>query len=173
MSRRDPDAFAEFVTATQPSLRRTAYLLCGDWAHASDHVQDGLVKVYRRWPRLRDQHALLAYARKAVTSATIDAHRRRSSTELPVERVAERAGTDPTQALVERDALRRALDTLGPRQRACVVLRHYEDLSVAEVADVLGVSEGTVKSQTARGLAALQQALGLDDDLTVDGRAAR
>ena len=79
-----------------------------------------------------------------------------------MERVGDRAGADPTQALVERDALRRALDALGPRQRACVVLRRYEDLSVAEVADVLGSSEGTVKSQTARGLAAVQEALGLD-----------
>lgn len=173
MTRRDPEAFAEFVTATQPALRRTAYLLCGDWSHASDHVQDGLIKVYRRWPRLRDQHALLAYARRAVTSAAIDAHRRRSSTEVPTSRFADHAGVDVAAEIDERDALSRALATLGPRQRACVVLRYYEDLPVDEVADLLRISPGTVKSQTSRGLAALQQALRLDDELTVDGRAAR
>lgn len=171
MPRRDPEAFTEFVTATQPALRRTAYLMCGDWSHASDHVQDGLIKVYRRWPRLHDQHALLAYARKAVTSATIDAHRRRSASEVPTDSFDERGARDHADTHGERDALRRALDHLGPRQRACVVLRHYEDLPVGEVAEILGVSEGTVKSQTARALTALQQLLGDSEELTVDGRA--
>lgn len=176
MARRDDEEFAVFVAASQASLRRTAYLLCGDWQLASDHVQDALIKVFRRWSRLHDDGALIAYARRAVVSVVIDSSRRRSSTETPLAAVVETAATAPNGAdeLVDRDLMLRCLRTLPARQRACVVLRYYDDLAVSEVAAALGINEGTVKSQTARGLTALkaayQQATG--EEITAGGARA-
>lgn len=158
-NRRDLDDFEAFVVASQASLRRTAYLMCGDWSMASDHVQEALIKVYRQWPRLRHLDAVQAYARRTVVNTVIDSKRRRSSTELPVAEVIDIAGRavrDHSGATVDRDLLMRCLGRLPARQRACVVLRYYEDLPVAEVAALLGIGEGTVKSSTSRGLAALQ-----------------
>jgi RNA polymerase sigma-70 factor (sigma-E family) len=150
-------AFVEFATAARPRLRSTAYLLCGDWHLASDHVQEGLIRVYVAWPRLRRQGGELAYARRAVVSAFLDARRRRSSGEVPTE-------PDPTAASREdvagsvtaRTALVQALRGLPERQRACVVLRYFEELDVAETAAALGCSQGTVKSQTFKALASLR-----------------
>ena len=159
MARRDEDEFLAFADASRSQLRRTAYLLCGDWHRAADITQEALIRVYVAWPRLERDHGLRAYARKAVVSVAIDQGRRRSSREVVglVERPAP-AVADPSATVVERLALLQALATLPPRQRACVVLRYYEDLSVAAVADALGCREGTVKSQTARGLEALRAA---------------
>jgi RNA polymerase sigma-70 factor (sigma-E family) len=173
MARRDPEVFTAFVLASQPRLRRTAYLLCGDWQLASDYVQDALIRVYRHWPRLRSEPEAHAYARKAVVSVVIDAKRRRSSSEVPVASVLDRTdGDDGPTRNADRDLLGRCLAQVPPRQRACLVLRHYDDLSVSEVAAVLGCSEGTVKSQTARGLETLQAAFAREtnDDLLVSGR---
>src|SRR3954451_11270550 len=88
---RDDREFEDFVAGSQPALRRTAYLLCGDWQLASDYVQEGLIRVYRRWPRLERDGRLHAYAKRAVVSAVLDARRRRSSTEYP--RLPERGRT--------------------------------------------------------------------------------
>ena len=173
MARRDAEAFTAFVVGCQASLRRTAYLLCGDWSAASDHVQEALIRVYRHWPRLGSDAEARSYARKAVVSVVIDSRRRRSSTELPVERVSDRAGTgDAAESSADRDLLTRCLATVPARQRACLVLRYYEDLSIAEVAGLLGCSEGTVKSQSARGLETLQAAFAraTDDTLLVSGK---
>jgi RNA polymerase sigma-70 factor (sigma-E family) len=152
MARLDSEAYTAFVLASQPRLRRMAYLMCGDWQLASDHVQEALIRVYRHWPRLRSEPEAHAYARKAVVSVVIDAKRKRSSTEVPVDSVADTRGDDATTRSANRDLLTRCLAQVPARQRACLVLRHYDDLSVGEVATVLGISEGTVKSQTARGL---------------------
>jgi DNA-directed RNA polymerase specialized sigma24 family protein len=75
--------FTEFAAANRARLRSTAYLLCGDWERASDHVQEGLIRVYVAWPRLVRKGGELAYARKAVVSAFLDSTRKRSSTEQP------------------------------------------------------------------------------------------
>ena len=154
---RDEAAFVEFAHASRDRLRRTAYLLCGDWDQASDLVQEGLVRVYVRWPRLVRQGGELAYARKAVVSAFLDHKRRRSSTERPQESDPTTAsGEDVARAVATRVALMAALADLPPRQRACVVLRYFEDLSVADTAALLGCTEGTVKSQTSRALFSLR-----------------
>ena len=173
MARRDAEEFTSFVLTSQPGLRRTAYLMCGDWQLASDHVQDALIRVYRHWPRLRGEAEARSYARKAVVSVVIDAKRRRASTEVPVESVVdESGGRDETDRSVDRDLLTRCLAQVPARQRACLVLRYYDDLPVSEVAAVLGCSEGTVKSQTARGLATLQATFAREtnDELLVSGR---
>ena len=154
---RDETAFIEFAEAVRGQLRRTAYLMCGDWEQASDHVQEGLIRVYVAWPRLTRAGREHAYARKAVVSAFIDHSRRRSSTEVPAEpdhNVS--SGRDIAESVALRAALMSALTDLPPRQRSCVVLRYFDDLSVADTAAALGCSEGTVKSQTSRALASLR-----------------
>lgn len=154
--------FTEFADATWRELRRTAFLLCGDWHRAEDATQDALVKLYAAWHRLRVD-GRRAYAHRTVTTAVLDQGRRPWRRERSLEAV-------PDVVLVReddlgaRDLVRRQLEALGPGQRACVVLRFSADLSVAETAVVLGISEGTVKSQTARGLATLRAALAAADE---------
>lgn len=150
-------AFTEFAAASRARLRSTAYLLCGDWDRASDHVQEGLIRVYVAWPRLLRGGGELAYARKAVVSAFLDSARRRMSTERPTADHPDRgSGEDVAGAVADRAALMAALARLPERQRACVVLRYFEELDVRETAAALGCSEGTVKSQTSRALASLR-----------------
>lgn len=170
----DSEEFAEFVVLRQAALRRTAYLICGDWDLASDFVQEGLIRVFRRWRRLERDGRLHGYATKAVVSAALDAKRRRASTEVVTDRpaVVHEPGHDPSAALDDRDVLVTALTRLPARQRACVVLRYYDDLPVSEVAAALGISAGTVKSQTSRGLAALQSLLPTDVAATGGARDA-
>ncbi|MDN4174046.1 SigE family RNA polymerase sigma factor [Nocardioides sp. SOB77] len=160
---RDEASFVEFAEGARARLRRTAYLICGDWELASDHVQEGLIRVYVAWPSLTRAGREHAYARRAVVSAALDHARRRSSREVPTEHHPDRPVTGPTGDLAEgvvvRDALMTSLLALAPRQRACVVLRFVEDLSVEDTAAVLGCTEGTVKSQTSRALASLRSAL--------------
>ncbi|HET6562136.1 MAG TPA: SigE family RNA polymerase sigma factor [Marmoricola sp.] len=154
---RDEAGFVEFAEASRGQLRRTAYLMCGDWDQASDHVQEGLIRVYVAWPRLTRAGREYAYARKAVVSAFLDHARRRSSSEVPTEPDHDRpSGQDVAESVASRAALMSGLADLPSRQRACVVLRYFEDLSVADTAAVLGCTEGTVKSQTSRALASLR-----------------
>jgi RNA polymerase sigma-70 factor (sigma-E family) len=120
-------------------------------------VQEGLIRVYVAWPRLVRRGGELAYARKAVVSAFLDASRKRSSTERPTSEHPDRASDeDIASAVADRAALMAALGRLPGRQRACVVLRYFEELDVRETAAALGCSEGTVKSQTSRALASLR-----------------
>lgn len=172
MARRDAAEFTSFVLSSQPGLRRTAYLMCGDWQLASDFVQEAFIRVYRHWPRLRGEAEARSYARKSLVSAVIDAKRRRSSTEVPVDEIRDSQGPDDTERAADRELLTRCLAQVPARQRACLVLRYYDDLSVSEVATALGISEGTVKSQTARGLDALQAAFAREtnDELLVSGK---
>lgn len=167
MSSRD-DAYAEFYAAARPRLRGTAYLLCGDWHRAADLAQEGLIRLYVVWPRLRRNGAEFAYARKAVVSAYLDANRRRSSQERPTERDWEQPSADNVAGdVVDRATIMTALARLPERQRAAVVLRYFEDLSVRDCAEILGCTEGTVKTHTSRGLDTLRSLL--DDELTTSG----
>ena len=172
MARRDPEEFTSFVLSSQPGLRRTAYLMCGDWQLASDFVQEALIRVYRHWPRLRGEAGARSYARKAVVSVVIDAKRRRSSTEVPVDRIRETPGPDDADRSADRELLTRCLAQVPARQRACLVLRYYDDLLGERGRHRPRLSEGTVKSQTARGLETLQAAFAREtnDDLLVSGR---
>lgn len=154
---RDEAAFVEFAHSARGRLRRTAYLLCGDWDRASDFVQEGLIRVYVRWPRLVRNGGEHAYARRAVVSAFLDHARRRSSHETPREPNPTLASDeDVASEVTTRHVLMKALAALPPRQRACVVLRYFEDLDVAATAALLGCTEGTVKSQTSRALISLR-----------------
>lgn len=174
MPRRDDEEYVEFAAAARTQLRRTAYLISGDWDRASDIVQEALIRVYVAWPRLEKQGGLHAYARRAVVSVAIDMSRKRTNRELPaVPDPSVPSDEDVSELVTARDALMRALRDLPPRQRACVVLRYFEDLPVAEVAQALGCTEGTVKSQTSRALDTLRQTFEdtAHDELVTTGEA--
>ena len=159
MSRRPSDGeFTEFAHASWASLYRTAYLLLGDRAEAEDLVQTALAKTYAAWPKVRDVHAAPGYARTVLVNTASSWFRKRSwRNERPTAVLPDLVDEhDPS----DRPALMSALAVLPPRQRAVVVLRYYEDLSVAQAASALGVSEGTVKSQTSDALARLRTLLG-------------
>ncbi len=152
--------FSEYVAARRDHVRRTAYLLCSDWHRADDLTQIAFVKLYGTWDRIRDRGALDAYVRSCLVRATIDESRRPWRRERAVEVLPETADDfDIAGALADRELMRGALDQVPAGQRATLVLRYYEGMDVAQTAVALGCSEGNVKSQTARGLAALKKAL--------------
>jgi RNA polymerase sigma-70 factor (sigma-E family) len=150
-------AYSEFVAQRRPHLRRVAYAVCGDWHQADDLVQAALVKLYVAWPRVRRDGREEAYVRRIIVNAHVDETRRPWRREQVRDVLPERSFGDP--APEERDELFEALQALPLMQRRTVLLRHWLGLSVAETAAELGIGEGTVKSHTSRGLAALQALL--------------
>jgi RNA polymerase sigma-70 factor (sigma-E family) len=156
-------AFADYFRARRDAVRRTAYLLCGDWHRADDHAQAAFVALHRHWQRIRDPQALDAWVRRTLVRAVVDESRRPWRRERFVEHLPEAPAAGPD--VDTRTTLVDALRSVPPRQRAVLVLRYLEGLDVAGAAEALGCSPGTVKSQTAHGLAALRATLGdsLDD----------
>ncbi|MGW2373344.1 SigE family RNA polymerase sigma factor [Kitasatospora sp. NPDC001683] len=163
-----PD-FAEFVAACAPKLLRTAWLLTGDPHQAEDLLQTALARVWPRWDRIAHERPE-AYLRKALVNCHLSWWRRRWTGELPHGELPEPvpARPDPYDDVVLTHVVAEAVRALAPRQRAVVVLRFFEDLSVEETAEVLRCSTGTVKSQTHRALAALRGRLP-DRELLLDG----
>ena len=163
------EEFRAFALDRSLRLHQSAYLLCGDWHLAHDLVQDTLVKVYRYWPRVRQADSPDAYVRRILVNEARDRWRRRDKA-VPVADVAvERAVPavpDLADDVARRDGLLRALVKLPYQQRATVVLRYLEGLSQAETAQVLGCSEGTVKSQSSRALATLRKYLDRTESLS-------
>jgi RNA polymerase sigma-70 factor (sigma-E family) len=166
MRREEEDQFRDFAAACARSLRRTAYLLCGDWHLAEDLTQNTLIKMYRSWPRLSRRDQLDAYVRRVLLRTWLDERRRpwrrsEDSYDTVPDTPDEAAGPDAVaQHLDVGNAVHRALLALPPRQRATIVLRYVEDLSVTDTARALGCSEGTVKSQCARALETLRRSVG-------------
>ena len=155
----DEQQFSEFVRASSARLRRTAFLVCGDWHRAEDAVQHAYVRLFQTWGRVDERAAMERYVRTTAVRWLIDESRR----PWRRERVHDLVPDHPTPEAfddVGGDAVRAALAKVPPRQRAAIVLRYYEGYDVAETAQLLDCSIGTVKSQTARGLAALRQLLG-------------
>jgi RNA polymerase sigma-70 factor (sigma-E family) len=142
--------FEQFAVARTPQLYRSAYLLCGDRHGAEDLVQETLAKVYVKWGRRIDNPA--AYAQTALVRTFLSQRRRRSSQELPYADLPDSATADPAEASDLRLSLQEVLDGLAPLDRAVLVLRYSEDLGVAEVADLLGLSPGAVKNRSMRAL---------------------
>ncbi|MFD2417850.1 SigE family RNA polymerase sigma factor [Amycolatopsis pigmentata] len=164
MNERDEQEFAEYFAAKRDFVRRTAFLLCGDWHRADDLAQVAFVTLHRRWHRIRDRAATDAYLRKTLVRASIDESRRPWRRERQVERLPEpETRDDPVDDRVAtRTDLINGLRQVPPKQRAVLVLRYFAGLDVAAVANALGCSEGNVKSQTSRGLATLRNALGAE-----------
>jgi RNA polymerase sigma-70 factor (sigma-E family) len=154
------DDFDQFVAGSVDDLLRTAYLIAWDGAEAEDLVQECLLKVARRWPRVRAMAQPRAYARRILIHQALDGAERRARrrTELePAPGEIRELGTDPLAAFDTRAELLDALSLLPARQRAVLVLRYFHDLTEAQAAEVLGCSPGTVKSTTSRGLARLRE----------------
>ena len=151
-------AFSDFVAARQAHLRRIAYALCGDWHRADDLLQTALTKLYVAWPRIRHEGGEEAYVRQIMVRANVDDSRRPWRRERPTDALPDTVA-DAGTAVEERSALFEALQSLPEQQRKVVVLRHWLGLSVRETAAELRISEGTVKSHSSRGLAALEVVL--------------
>jgi RNA polymerase sigma-70 factor (sigma-E family) len=167
VEQRDEQEFAEYFAARRDAVRRTAYVLCGDWHRADDLAQTAFVALHRRWRKIRDRGALDAYVRRTLVRAVIDESRRPWRRERFVPELPDKAQADGEigDSVATRSALLDGLRRVPPRQRAVLVLRFLDGLDVSATAEALKCSEGTVKSQTARGLAALRDVLGdaLDD----------
>jgi RNA polymerase sigma-70 factor (sigma-E family) len=155
------ETFESFVRRQGGLLRRQAFLLTGDHHAAEDLVQVTLAKVARRWRVVSARGDATAYTRTALTRTAISARRRLRHAEVPFEDSHMTSG-DRAGQLADREAVVAALFRLPLRQRAVIVLRFYEDLSVADAARVLQCSPGTVKSQTAKALEKLRPLLAAD-----------
>jgi RNA polymerase sigma-70 factor (sigma-E family) len=153
--------FDQFVAAHVDDLLRTAYLIVWDEGEAEDLVQECLLRIARRWPRVRRMDQPRAYARKILVNLALDDARRRMQRrrELEPAEPTNLFAADPLPAIEARAELLQALGQLPERQRAVLVLRYFNDLTEAQVAEVLGCSPGTVKSSASRGLARLREAL--------------
>ena len=169
--------FTGFVEEAWPGLYRTAYLLVGDRGLAEDLVQTSLTKTYVAWGQVRERYAARAYARTVLVNTATSWFRRRAwRAEVASPEVDASHGGPPTVGRsvegdgTDRVVLAQALALLPPRQRAVVVLRFYDDLSVEQTAEVLGCAPGTVKSQTSHALGKLRSALG-ESFLTTTGGA--
>lgn len=157
----------EYVTVRLPALRRLAYLLCQNWHTADDLVQSAIVKVYMYWAKAAAADNIDAYVntilvREFLREQRSSWTRRVSLTEQPPEVAA------PATDLDDAVDLQTAIAALPPRQRAALVLRFYCDLDVDQTAQWLGCAPGTVKSQTAKAIAALRRGFSPDAEATVD-----
>ncbi|WP_412539097.1 SigE family RNA polymerase sigma factor [Longispora sp. K20-0274] len=156
------DEFTAYFTARLEAVRRTAYVLCGDWHRADDLAQAAFLRLASSWHQVRDRAALDAFVRTCLMRAYIaDSGRAWRRREFMAAAPPEPPPTaDASDATATRMAVVAAMRAVPQRQRAVLVCRYYEGLDVAETAEALGCSQGTIKSQTAKGLAALRRALG-------------
>lgn len=157
----DETDFIAYAESARGRLRQVAYLICGDWDRAEDAVQEALARLYVRWSRIDRSLGLRTYTHRTVVSAVLDGAkrpwRRERVSPQPVDETVPASPSGPS--VEDRMVIVEALATLPVRQRTCVVLRYFEDLTVRETAQSLRISDGTVKSQTARGLDTLREAL--------------
>ncbi|GIH09737.1 RNA polymerase sigma24 factor [Rhizocola hellebori] len=160
MRKSEEAAYRELVTTRLDAWRRTAYLICRDWHRADDLVGQTIEKLYLRWRKLSEVRDIDAYVRGMLGRAWLDELRRPHRRELTVSQVRDIDATveeDASDEVAARLGLSELLDRLAPRKRVILILRFYCDLSVEETADLLGITEGTVKSQTAKGLQTLRE----------------
>jgi len=154
------EEFRRFVSARLDALRGLAYLTCGNWQAAEDAVAHSLARLYTRWSKVTTPER---YAARMVVRAAVDEVRRPWRREVVTPDLPDVGEPDASAVLADRLYIRSALRQLPAGQRAVLVLRYYADFSVDETAEALGRSPGTVKSQTARGLATLRRLLAEHD----------
>ncbi|CAG6395557.1 SigE family RNA polymerase sigma factor [Streptomyces cocklensis] len=158
--------FTAYVQERRASLYATAYHLTGDRFAAEDLLQSALFSTYRAWDRISDKAAVGGYLRRTMTNLHISAWRRRKLNEYPTEELPETVGdTDEMGGTELRAVLWQALARLPEQQRTMLVLRYYEGRTDPEIADILGISVGTVKSSIWRSLRRMR-----DDDALSFGR---
>jgi RNA polymerase sigma-70 factor (sigma-E family) len=151
------EEFRAYVAERGPVLLRQATQLTSDRTEAEDLLQAALAKTYLAWDRIEDRSAVDGYVRRAMVNTQISWWRRRKLEIYPTDQLPDRPVADHTDRSEMRDALGRALRRLPERQRLAVMLRYYEDMSEREIAEVLGVSVGTVKSTVSRAMARLRE----------------
>ncbi|XRQ09546.1 SigE family RNA polymerase sigma factor [Actinomadura welshii] len=156
------EEFRAYVAERGAVLLRAATQLTSDRADAEDLLQAALAKTYLAWDRIQDRAAVDGYVRRAMVNTQISWWRRRKLDVYPTDRLPDRPAADDHARRAElRDALGRALRRLPERQRLAVMLRYYEDMSEPEIAEILGVTVGTVKSTVSRAMTKLRD----DDEL--------
>lgn len=153
-------AYTDFVQSQWASLYRTAFLLTGDHQRAEDVVQTALMKLYLAWPRVVSMSHPAAYARTVVVNQLTSWWRLRSNSERPTPNRTDQVLPAFDEGLVEARTLWTQVLGLPPRQRAVIVLRYYEDRSEAEIAEILGISAGSVKTHAHHAMATLRNGLG-------------
>ncbi|GAA4672734.1 SigE family RNA polymerase sigma factor [Phytohabitans rumicis] len=151
--------YVDYVTARIPALRRLAYLLAGDEHRADDLVQQTITRLYVKWRRAQVADNLDAYVRTMLVRTYVD-ERRLAWSRVRLFRELPEPAPFEDDGIEDRQVVRAALSRVPRRQQAVLVLRFFYDLSVDDVAGMLGCSTGTVKSQTSRGLAHLRRLLG-------------
>ena len=151
--------FAEFVGARWASLYRLAYLLAASPTGAEDLLQTTLEKAYVNWPRISGMEFPEAYVRRMLANTLVSSRRRAWIGEQPWDELPETAGVSADVPVLDRSLIWPLVCALPDRQRAVIVLRYYEDLSEAQIADALGCAAGTVKSQSSAAIGALRRAL--------------
>ena len=169
------EEFRDFMHGRWPAMVRLAYALTGDQGHAEDVAQTAFARAYASWPKVRRSGNPEAYVRRIVINENLNRFRKHRVAERLTDTLpdsvsgalsgslAAAGAVDATRQYDDRSALIAALQRLGPRQRAVIVLRYWMDLTEAEIAAALGCSVGTVKSQAARALATLRQSAELVD----------
>lgn len=160
MKQSDEDRFTEFVRAHTASLFRSAYLMTGDFQRAEDVLQAALVRVYQHWSRVDAADRPVAYARKVVINEALSWWRRSSSRETLLKLSDEPAWNGRVEDIAEHERVWQAVVSLPRRQRAVTVLRYYEDMTEAQIAETLGMAPGTVKSHSHAAVRRLAEVLG-------------
>jgi RNA polymerase sigma-70 factor (sigma-E family) len=151
--------FAEFVAARWASLYRLAYLLTASPTAAEDLLQTTLEKAYMNWSRIGRMEYAEAYVRRMLANTMVSGRRRAWIGERPTDELPEEMGDSAEDPILNRNLFWPLVCALPARQRAVIVLRYYEDLTEAQIADVLGCAPGTVKSQSSAAIGALRRAL--------------
>jgi len=152
----DDAAFREYVLARGTALLRIAVMLTGNRADAEDLVQAALANTFLAWDKINDRAALDAYVHRVMVNTHISWWRRRRLEEFPTDELPDLAVADHARESDTAEVVRRALDRLPDRMRAAVMLRYFEDMTEPEIAALLGVSLGTVKSTVSRAVARLR-----------------
>ncbi|MER6712819.1 MULTISPECIES: SigE family RNA polymerase sigma factor [unclassified Streptomyces] len=155
------EGFAQYVVSARPALRRNAFVLVGDWSAADDLVQQTLIALYRCWERLERHDALSGYTRTVMVRIYIDERRKLRWTREQLQGSLPEPEPEPGDVtrVGDRLVLLEALSTLSARQRSLVYLRYWEDLSIDEVAQIMGCSSATVRSSTSRAMRILREYL--------------
>ena len=156
--------FDTWVAARGPGLLRLAYTLTGNRADAEDVVQEALARALPRWERIARVENVDAYVRRMVVNAHTSWWRQWRRRESPVAELRDSVVDDHGAAVDDSRRLWLACQALPDVQRTAVVLRYYEQLEYAEIADLTGVREGSVRARVSRGIAALRDAMGENDD---------
>ncbi len=162
--------FEEFVAARWTALVKTAYLLTGSRQDAEDLVQTALLRIVPHWPRI--SHHPEPYTRRVLARESVNRWRKQTWRETPTHTLPEQVAQPTQGAYGDQILLRAALQQLTAQQRAVIVLRYFDDLSIADTADMLGLSHGTVKSHTHDALNRLRriapELMGTERHLTDD-----